>query len=237
MQKTITKSSDRGNSDHGWLKANFSFSFANYYNPNNIHFGALRVLNDDVVIGGAGFSEHPHDNMEIITIPLRGSIVHKDSMGNEGKISPGEIQVMSAGTGVLHSEKNGSTREEMNTLQIWVFPNKRNVDPRYGQYNYTEKFNNNTLRQIVSPNKDDDGLWIHQDAWFSMGKFEKDKSTNYLPKKNGNGIYIFVIEGSIEVVGEVLEKRDAIGINDTNKIEIISRTNSHFLLIDVPMEI
>lgn len=237
MQKTITRNKERGHANHGWLQANFSFSFAHYYNPNNIQFGALRVLNDDTIAGGAGFAEHPHDNMEIITIPLKGAIVHKDSMGNQGQITPGEIQVMSAGTGVVHSEKNAHNKEALSTLQVWVFPNKKNVEPRYGQYNYTKGFDNNTLRQIVSPNSEDDGLWIHQDAWFSMGKYDAGQSLQYNTKKEGNGMYLFVLEGKVSVADEVLEKRDAIAISDADKIDIKCTENTEFLLIDVPMTV
>ncbi|MDI1305583.1 MAG: pirin family protein, partial [bacterium] len=194
MENTIIhKANTRGRADHGWLQANFSFSFGNWYNPERIQFGALRVLNDDIIGEGMGFGTHPHDNMEIITIPLEGDLAHKDSMGNAATIKSGDIQVMSAGTGIQHSEFNPNPDLKTKSLQIWVFPNKRNVEPRYQQISLNTEDRKNKLQQILSPNADDSGVWIHQDAWFHLGKFDKDVSVNYDLKKEGNGVYAFIL--------------------------------------------
>ena len=224
----------RGKADHGWLYANHSFSFANYYNPQRMNFGSLRVLNDDTIAPGMGFDTHPHDNMEIITIPLTGDLEHKDSMGNIGVINEGEIQVMSAGTGVYHSEFNKNLDKHVNLLQLWVMPNKHNVEPRYDQKSVRELKKDNTFYQVLSPNKEDDGMWIHQDAWFHLGDFNKSQQTVYEIKKKGNGVYIFVIEGRFKVGNQVLNKRDALGVWDTTKIPFISKSNSKVLLVEVP---
>ena len=224
----------RGKVDHGWLYANHSFSFANYYNPERMNFGSLRVLNDDTIAPGMGFDTHPHDNMEIITIPLSGDLEHKDSMGNIGVINEGEIQVMSAGTGVYHSEFNKNLDKHVNLLQLWVMPNKHNVEPRYDQKSVRELKKDNTFYQVLSPNKEDDGMWIHQDAWFHLGDFKKSQQTVYEIKKKGNGVYIFVIEGRFKVGNQVLNKRDALGVWDTTKIPFISKSNSKVLLVEVP---
>lgn len=235
MKTTIHKSNTRGYADHGWLKATHSFSFANYYNPDRVHFGVLRVLNDDIIAGGEGFGTHPHDNMEIITIPLSGALEHKDSMGNHGVINSGDVQVMSAGTGIYHSEFNANSDIDANILQIWIFTKIKNVTPRYDQITLDkEKLKNNFL-QIVSPDKDDDGTWIYQDAWFYLGEFEEKKSVKYELKNKTNGAYIFVIEGNAVIEGIKLEKRDAIGISDTGKIEITAEAKSKILLMDIPM--
>lgn len=237
-QSVLHKSYTRGHANHGWLKAHHTFSFANYFNPDRIHFGVLRVLNDDSIAGGMGFSTHPHDNMEIITIPLAGAIAHKDSMGNSAVIKSGEIQVMSAGTGVSHSEFNALKEEELNLLQIWLFPNKKNVSPRYDQQVLSVDAEYNHFQQILSPNEDDEGVWIHQDAWFSIGKFDKGFETNYQIKREGNGVYAFVISGDVEINGEKLNERDGLGIWDTNAISFKSLTqNARVLLMDVPMVI
>ena len=183
----------RGKADHGWLNAHHSFSFANYYNPDRMNFGSLRVLNDDTIAPGMGFDTHPHENMEIITIPLRGDLEHKDSMGNIGVINEGEIQVMSAGTGVYHSEFNKNLDKPINLLQLWVMPNKQNVEPRYDQKSLRELKKENTFYQVLSPNKEDDGMWIHQDAWFHLGDFRKPQQAEYNIKKEGNGVYLSLI--------------------------------------------
>lgn len=235
MKTVLHKASTRGTADHGWLKANFSFSFANYYNPERMNFGVLRVLNDDIIAKGAGFGTHPHDNMEIITIPLEGALEHKDSMGNSGIIRKDEIQVMSAGTGIQHSEYNPLKDEDANTLQIWVFPNKRNVEPRYDQMKIDASKRQNKFNQILSPNKEDEGVWIHQDAWFSMANLETGKEIDYDIKREGNGAYIFLIEGEIKVNGQELSKRDAIGIWDTKNIKFEASKDAEILLLDVPM--
>ncbi len=234
--KTIYHSADsRGHADHGWLNAYHSFSFANYYNPERIHFGALRVLNDDTVAPGEGFGTHPHDNMEIITIPLSGDLEHKDSIGNSGVVRKGEIQVMSAGTGIQHSEFNHNTNKELKLLQIWVFPNKRNVEPRYDQIALPKK--ENELIQIVSPNKNDDGTWIHQNAWFHLGNLKKGWEGKYELKGNNHGVYAFVINGTVKIENKDLEKRDAYGISESDKFNITVSEDSTLLLIEVPMQI
>src|SRR6195952_706652 len=196
MKKTFHPANERGHNDIGWLKANFSFSFGPYYNPEKVQFGVLRVLNDDIIAGGAGFGTHPHDNMEIITIPLSGALEHKDSMGNIGVIKSGEVQVMSAGSGVTHSEYNHSQTEAANTLQIWLFPKERNIKPRYDQKNFNELLSPNQFTTLISPDKSEDTLWINQDATFSLGDFELGQKIDYTVKTPGNGVYIFVIEGS-----------------------------------------
>lgn len=237
MNTVLHKANTRGTADHGWLKANFSFSFAQYYNPERMHFGVLRVLNDDYIAGGGGFATHPHDNMEIITIPLEGGLAHKDSMGNGSVIRKYDIQVMSAGTGILHSEFNASETETANTLQIWLFPNKRNVTPRYDQMSFKPEDRKNKLQQVLSPNADDEGVWIHQDAWFHLGNFEAGKSATYRVKKSGNGIYLFVIKGKVKVGDQILDKRDAYGMwnIDNNDIQIETLSEAEYLIMDVPM--
>ena len=234
--KTIYHSAEtRGNANHGWLKANHSFSFAQYYDPERMNFGALRVLNDDTIAPGKGFGTHPHDNMEIITIPLKGDLEHKDSMRNVGVITEGEIQVMSAGTGVYHSEYNKNKDKPINLLQLWVIPKTRNVKPRYDQKSLREYKKTNAFYQILSPNQDDGGMWIHQDAWFHMGEFNQTTETEYITKKQGNGIYIFVIEGAFKVGDQQLNQRDALGIWEVKKISFVAEPNSKVLLVEVPM--
>ena len=236
--KTIYHSSNtRGFADHGWLKANHSFSFANYYNPERMSFGVLRVLNDDFVAGGMGFGAHPHANMEIITIPLSGELHHKDSMGNFGAIKKGKIQVMSAGTGIQHSEFNGDQDEAVTLLQIWVIPREENVEPRYDQIKISDEEKPNEFQQIISPNKDDAGSWIHQDAWFNLGKFDGKNSKNYQLNKSGNGVYAFIISGKAKIAGIELSEKDALGIVDTNNFDIEILENAEILLIEVPMEL
>lgn len=234
----LHKAADRGTADHGWLKANFSFSFANWYDPARMHFGVLRVLNDDIVAPGKGFGTHPHDNMEIITIPLRGAIAHKDSMGNSGVINVGDVQVMSAGTGIQHSEFNAQEDKDMNTLQIWLFPKKRQVAPRYQQLTLDAKDRFNAFQQILSPDPDDAGVWIHQDAWFNIGKFDGGKSATYTIKREGNGVYVFVINGDATINGQAVGERDGIGIWDTDHLNIsLGADGAELLLMDVPMRI
>jgi redox-sensitive bicupin YhaK (pirin superfamily) len=236
MKQIFYPAKERGTNDLGWLKANFSFSFASYYDPAKVHFGALRVLNDDVIAGGTGFGRHPHDNMEIITIPLSGALEHKDSMGNIGVITAGEVQVMSAGTGVEHSEYNHSKTEAANTLQIWLFPKARNIEPRYDQKNFKEKLKLNQLTTLVSPDKSNsDALWINQDATFSMGSFEAKKTIKYEMKTPGNGVYVFVLDGSLKINGQLLNKKDALGVYDTSSITIETEAESQLLIMDIPM--
>lgn len=237
MATTVLHKADtRGHADHGWLKANFSFSFGHWYNPEKVQFGALRVLNDDIIGEGMGFGTHPHDNMEIITIPLEGDLAHKDSMGNASTIKMGDIQVMSAGTGIQHSEFNPNSDKKTNSLQIWVFPKTRNVTPRYQQMTLDVAAQKNNFAQVLSPNPDDAGVWIHQDAWFHLADFDKDFSKTYELKKEGNGLYVFVISGNITVDGQELETRDALGITDFKTLNIKAFTDAKFLLMEVPMK-
>lgn len=239
MENTILhKANTRGLANHGWLESHQTFSFANYYNPERMHFGVLRVLNDDIVEAGKGFGTHPHDNMEIISIPLEGDLEHKDSMGNTTIIKNGDIQIMSAGTGIFHSEFNKNHDQLVKFLQIWVYPNKKNVVPRYGQITLNKENRINQFQQIVSPNPDDDGVWMHQDSWFHLGTFGKNKSTDYILKKPGNGIYAFIIKGSATIGEQVLETRDGFGIWDTDKITITSNEDAtEILLMEVPMSL
>lgn len=234
----LHKAGSRGYANHGWLKANHTFSFANYYNPERVHFGTLRVLNDDSVEGGMGFGMHPHDNMEIITIPLEGELEHKDSMGNGTVIKKGDIQVMSAGSGITHSEFNKNKDKPVKLLQIWVFPNKKNVTPRYDQITLNAVDRENKLQQILSPNENDEGVWIHQDAWFHLGKFDKDMTIDYKLKKEGNGVYAFVLNGSFTINGVDLNQRDGLGIWNTSNLNLKSTSKgSQILLMEVPMSI
>ena len=235
MKKVFHPASSRGAADHGWLQAKHSFSFANYYNSERVQFGALRVLNDDIIAPGMGFGTHPHDNMEIITIPLDGALEHKDSLDNIGVIETDEIQVMSAGSGVYHSEYNKNKDQSVSLLQIWVLPNKKNVTPRYDQKNIKNLKEANSFYPIVTPNQNGPGMWIHQDAWFHLGEFDKETRINYKINKKGNGVYAFLIEGSIQIDGESLEKRDALGLWDTESFELLANPNSRILLIEVPL--
>jgi redox-sensitive bicupin YhaK (pirin superfamily) len=236
MKTTIYPADARGHKDHGWLDTHHTFSFANWYNPERMHFGALRVVNDDIVIGGRGFGTHPHDNMEIVSIPLYGDLEHKDSMGNGSVIRHGEVQVMSAGTGITHSEYNANADEPLNFFQIWLFPNKKNVAPRYGQGKFDYVSRKNELVQVVSPNPEDEGLWIHQDAWFHLGAFDKDYAFSYSLQRPNDGVFVMVIEGEFEVAGQKLRKRDAIGITETDSVAIKALSaDARLLVIEVPM--
>jgi len=239
MENTILhKANTRGHANHGWLDSHHTFSFANYHNPDRMHFGVLRVLNDDRVDGGMGFGKHPHDNMEIISIPLEGDLEHQDSMGNTAVISKGDIQVMSAGTGIFHSEYNKNKDKLTKFLQIWVYPNKKNVTPRYDQITLNEADRHNNLQQIISPNPDDTGVWIHQDAWFHLGKFDKDFVTSYDLKKSGNGIYAFVLKGDFKIGNIDVNERDGLGIWDTQNIQIQAMSeDAEILLMEVPMSL
>ena len=237
MDRVIHRSETRGQANHGWLNSHHTFSFANYNNPERMNFGVLRVLNDDEVKEGQGFGTHPHKNMEIISIPLEGDLEHSDSMGNITVIKEGEVQVMSAGTGITHSEYNKNKDKEVKFLQIWIFPNKKNVTPRYDQISITDIERENKFYQVLSPNKDDQGVWIHQDAWFHLGRFNKGISDEYKIKKTGNGVYAFVLEGEVEINEEKLSKRDGIGIWNTESISIKATENTRILLIEVPMNL
>ena len=237
MKTVLHKAETRGSADHGWLRTYHTFSFANYYNPDRVHFGTLRVLNDDYVEGGKGFGMHPHDNMEIITIPLEGDLQHKDNMGNSEIIREGDVQVMSAGTGVYHSEFNPNEDRAVTLLQIWVFPNEKNVTPRYDQVSIRDIARENEFYQILSPNPEDQGVWIHQNAWFSLGRFEAGKIAEYCLNDKKNGVYVFVIEGKVTINGQRLVRRDGLGIWNVSELEVTSETASRILLMEVPMQI
>lgn len=235
MRTVIHEAKSRGHANHGWLETYHTFSFANYYNPDRIHFGSLRVLNDDSIAGGGGFGMHPHDNMEIITIPLSGDLEHRDNMGNVAVISKGEIQVMSAGTGLFHSEYNKNKNIDATLLQIWVFPREKNLNPRYSQVKISDISKKDSLFQIVSPEKNDDGAWINQDAWFHLGDFSGGVKETYNLKGKKSGVYVFVIDGKIKVEGIEMNKRDGIGFYEVEKLEIESIDESYFLLMEVPV--
>jgi quercetin 2,3-dioxygenase len=235
METILHKSDTRGHADHGWLNAHHSFSFASYYDASRVHFGLLRVLNDDIVAPGMGFGTHPHDNMEIVTIPLSGSLAHKDSMGTSSVISSGEVQIMSAGTGITHSEFNASKTEEVNLLQVWVFPKEKNIKPRYDQKNYSEEQLKNKFYTIVSPERSADSMWINQDAYFSIGRLDENVSLDYNLKTKGNGVYAFLIDGKVTVAGNDLEKRDGLGITEADQFSVKALQRSFILLVEVPM--
>ena len=236
MKTVYHKADTRGYADHGWLKSYHTFSFANYYNPERMNFGALRVLNDDQVASGMGFGKHPHRDMEIISIPLEGDLEHQDSMGTSAVIRKGEIQVMSAGTGVQHSEFNRNKDQLVKFLQIWVVPNKMNVTPRYDQISIKENEKINDFQQILSPNADDEGVWIHQNAWFNLAKFEKGNAKEYNIHQAGNGVYAFVLKGSAKIGDQILETRDGFGIWDAETFALEALEDSEVLLMEVPME-
>ena len=239
MATTIFHPADkRGHANHGWLDAHHSFSFAGWYDPAKIHFGALRVLNDDIVNGGQGFGRHQHDNMEIITIVLDGALEHKDSMGHTQAIIPNEVQVMSAGSGVTHSEYNHNKDKKVNLLQTWIFPNKRDVTPRYDQKMFAPEDRINQLQPLVSPiDNEDAGLKIHQDAWIYRTTLEAGKTVKHRLHTKGHGAYIFVITGKVTVAGQVLSKRDALGISETDDFELTAGSDSDVLIFEVPMHI
>lgn len=239
MNNTVLhKAATRGHANHGWLKSYHTFSFANYHHPDRMHFGVLRVLNDDCVDEGMGFGTHPHNNMEIISIPLEGDLEHKDSMGNTQVIRRGDIQVMSAGTGIYHSEYNKNKNEKVKFLQIWVFPNKHNVTPRYDQIKLNEQDRKNKLQQVLSPNSDDEGVWIYQNAWFNMGNFDKGIKTTYSLHDKTNGVYAFVLEGKVKINGQELERRDGYGMWDISTLELEALNDqTELLLMEVPMQL
>ena len=236
--KTIYHAANtRGDADHGWLKSKHSFSFANYYDPERMGFGALRVINDDYIMGGQGFGKHSHRDMEIITLPLSGKLSHGDSLGNQGIIESGEIQVMSAGTGIMHSEMNGDAEQPVQLLQIWVESNKSNVvAPRYQQIALDQLMQPNQFNQILSPDPDDAGVWIHQQAWFSLGRFEQGISKNYLLHGENQGVYIFVIAGEVSVNNRTLHRRDGLAVWDTPNVTLDILQDAEILLMEVPMQ-
>ena len=233
----IHKADSRGHANHGWLDSHHTFSFAGYHHPDRIHFGALRVLNDDVVTGGMGFGKHPHDSMEIVSIPLKGALRHEDTTGRREVIKTGDVQIMSAGSGIAHSEYNASNTDSVNFLQIWIFPKLRNIAPRYEQKAFEAADRVNKWQTVVSPEKDKDPLWINQDAWFSLGDWSKDTETIYNIRKEGNGVYAFMIEGIATINGQSLKQRDGAGITDTSEFSIKTDSDSKILLIEVPMNI
>jgi quercetin 2,3-dioxygenase len=237
MAKTIFhKAETRGHANHGWLNSYHTFSFANYYDPERMNFGVLRVLNDDTVEPGMGFGTHPHDNMEIISIPLEGDLEHKDSMGNVSVIKHGDVQVMSAGTGITHSEYNKNKDRRVKFLQIWVFPDRENVTPRYDQITLNTADRHNKLQQILSPDRNDAGVWIYQDAWFHVGKFDKGVTADYNFKAKGSGLYVFILSGDVTISNQQLKSRDGFGIWDVHKVSIKAVTDAEFLLMEVPMD-
>jgi redox-sensitive bicupin YhaK (pirin superfamily) len=235
MKSILHKADTRGGAEHGWLSTKHSFSFADYYNPERMGFGALRVLNDDVIAGGTGFGMHPHNNMEIITIPIEGELEHKDSMGNIGVLKAGDVQVMSAGTGIVHSEYNKSKDKELKLFQIWITPDKTNHIPRYEDKSLDSRDFHNTLQNVVSPENGGGVLWIHQNAWLSLGKFDEGKTIEYKIKSKNNGLYIFVISGELKVGEHVLNARDGLGLMNFDSVKISFITDSYFFLIDLPV--
>lgn len=234
--KTIFHAADqRGFANHGWLQAAHSFSFAQYYDPSKVHFGLLRVLNDDIVAPAMGFGMHGHDNMEIVTIPLKGSLAHKDSLGSAGTITPGEVQIMSAGSGIQHSEFNASETEAVNLLQIWVFPKERNIQPRYDQKAFDTSTSTNQFQLLVSPTEKEGSLWINQDACFSLGTFQEKQEVQYQFTFPDNGAYVFVIEGEITLANQILGRRDAMGVYHTDQISFTVQQEAKVLVIEIPM--
>jgi redox-sensitive bicupin YhaK (pirin superfamily) len=232
----LHKAETRGDANHGWLHSRHTFSFAGYFDPERMNFGMLRVLNDDSVEAGMGFGTHPHDNMEIISIPLEGDLEHKDNMHNVTVIKKGDVQVMSAGTGITHSEYNKNKDRPVKFLQIWVIPNVRNVKPRYDQITLDIADRHNKLQQILSPDPEDEGVWIYQKAWFHLGHFDKGFSTDYSIKLKGNGVYAFILSGEVTINGQELKNRDGYGIWDTNKISLTTNADTEILLMEVPMK-
>lgn len=235
MKKVLHRASERGFANHGWLKSYHSFSFSSYYNPSKMNFGLLRVLNDDVIAGGAGFGTHSHRDMEIVSIPLLGALAHKDSTGRSEVIRSGEVQIMSAGRGIAHSEFNHSQTDDANFLQIWVFPKEKRIEPRYEQKFFSESERNNRFQTVVSPDKADGGVWINQDAYLSLGNFDARKTITYTLKSNTHGVYFFVIEGTAEIGGETLQQRDALGLWETETVHIELLEPAKLLAIEVPM--
>ena len=237
MQTVLHTADSRGQANHGWLQSRHTFSFADYYDSNRMHVGVLRVLNDDQVAGGQGFGAHPHRDMEIVSIPLEGALAHRDSMGNGSVIRQGDVQVMSAGTGVVHSEMNASADQTVKFLQIWVLTRRNGVEPRYQQIHVADAANPSGFQQILSPNADDAGVWIHQDAWFSLAKWQAGTRQSYSVQRAGNGVYAFVIKGSATVGGIALNERDGLGLWDTDSVVVEATSDTEVLLMDVPMDV
>lgn len=235
MKTVLHPADSRGHANHGWLTSHHTFSFAGYHDPARMHFGMLRVLNDDTVAGGRGFGAHAHDNMEIISIPLAGTLEHQDNAGNHGLIRPGDVQVMSAGSGIKHSEKNHSATEEVRFLQIWLFPDKRNVTPRYDQQHFEAEGRRNQFQQVLSPSADDAGVWVHQQAWFHRADLDAGHVADYQLKKPDNGLYVFVLEGTATVGGQALQRRDGLGLWETAAVTIQADSATQLLLMEVPI--
>ncbi|ARS34314.1 pirin family protein [Pontibacter actiniarum] len=235
-QKVMHKAATRGRANHGWLDSHHTFSFAQYYNPERMGFGLLRVLNDDVVAPGMGFGTHPHDNMEIVSIPIKGSLAHQDSTGTKEVIQTNEVQIMSAGSGLTHSEFNASKADPVNFLQIWVFPKERDITPRYEQKTFRPEDRQNRLQTVIAPEKQEGALWINQDAWFTLGTLKSGFSEEYTLHKQGNGLYAFVIDGEVEIDGEKLSKRDGMGISDVSSVTVKASGDAEVLLMEVPMK-
>lgn len=235
MKQIIHRGTSRGNANHGWLNSYHTFSFAEYHDPSRMHFGVLRVLNDDVVAPGRGFGAHPHENMEIISIPLNGALKHNDNTGRTEIINAGDVQIMSAGSGITHSEMNASATEPVNFLQIWIFPKVENIPPRYEQKTFSIKDRKNKWQTVVSPEKDAAPIWINQDAWFMLSDLDANTSLQYDVHLKKNGVYLFVLYGEVEIAGEKLNKRDAIALSEIEKFDIKANLNAHILLMEVPM--
>ncbi len=236
MKTILHKANTRGHASFGWLNSYHTFSFGHYYNPERIHFGALRVLNDDTVKGGMGFSKHPHDNMEIVSIPLSGDLHHKDTTGRDEIIRQHDVQIMSAGSGIAHSETNANHDKEVKFLQIWVFPKEKNIEPRYQQKSFKPEDRLNQVLTVVAPD-DENAVWINQDAWFSLANLEAGVEKTYEIKRKENGVYAFIIGGQVTINGEQLDARDGLGIWETEAIHITANSNAEVLLIDVPMKL
>lgn len=234
--KVLHKAKTRGHANHGWLDSHHTFSFARYYDEERMNFGLLRVLNDDIVAPGMGFGEHPHDNMEIVSIPLSGSLEHRDSENHQYIIRKGDVQIMSAGSGIRHSEFNHSRTDTVNFLQIWVFPKEKNIQPRYEQKSFKEADRENRFQVVVSPEKDSGSAWINQDAWVSLAKITMGHALNYTLHKPDHGVYFFVLEGALSIDGEKLSKRDGLGISGNDEFSVHADENSEILAIEVPMK-
>ena len=235
MKTIFHPASERGQVDLGWLKSFHSFSFGHWYDPSKIHFGALRVLNDDQVRGGGGFATHPHDNMEIVSIPLNGELSHMDSIGTKGMIKTGDVQIMSAGTGIRHSEMNASKSDTVNFLQIWVLPKKENIEPRYDQKTFDTSLRANKWQVVVSPQHNEGGVWINQDARFALAKLDAGKEIVFEQKFKGSGVYLFLLDGQIEAGGTKIGRRDALGITESDHVKIKANADSEILAIEIPM--
>jgi len=235
LKTILHKAESRGYANHGWLKSYHTFSFAGYYNENRVHFGALRVLNDDTVAAGMGFGKHPHDNMEIVSIPLSGDLEHQDTTGRHEIIKQGDVQIMNAGNGIAHSEKNANRDREVKFLQIWVMPKERNITPRYEQKTFSITDRKNKLQTVVAPD-DSNAVWINQNAWFTLGDLEKEATTTYTLHDKSNGVYVFVLNGNISVNGFALNERDGLGITEAETLELKGDTHTEVLLIEVPMQ-